>query len=572
MLTQLATIVFLPLTDQVVYLFEMLGTSLAFHLAGSYFIGFLISPVIILAETLLVLLLALAVKWLLMPFGLQLGDHPLWGSVHLRWWMARVPTSAAHLLLSELFAGTPVYTLVLRLFGARIGARLVTHEDLVLTEADVIEIGDDCTFERAACMRGVNIEHNRFRVMRTSLGAGSVVGHHAMLSAGSTLPDRSYLVPLTSPLMKGAVVPNVATCNGLSTSPGQAWLRLGVGLPLILCVHAVPYVVIFAIGAALSNSFGMGEFTYDNAFSLSIYASPGGLANLIILTWLYSVVYPEIYFLVVCFVKALLLGYAKDGSRPDGHAAQLRLWILERLLLGHSLESAMSPWVGTEVLSLKYRMLGARIGSRVQIDFFKMVEHELISVEDNVVFASHVIVESLDSDGRRAAVHVEARANVLDNSVLMPGARIQEDCILGSHSLVPAFTAVPAGAVVTGVENGKFVYLKDNKKKAPTELEQLARERHQSCLHWSAFNMFSITCAATVSCLPEVLMISAFSAGLQVGWMRPRTLTTPPRAHIYLAQPFSSHMSRRVRRWFTWARPAGSCGMRHNLQSSSSPS
>ena len=49
----------------------------------------------------------------------------------------------------------------------------------------------------------------------------------------------------------------------------------------------------------------------------------------------------------------------------------------------------MEPYINTELLSIKYRLLGATIGSRVNIDYFQLVEYDLLTVEANTPLYCH---------------------------------------------------------------------------------------------------------------------------------------------------------------------------------------
>ena len=48
----------------------------------------------------------------------------------------------------------------------------------------------------------------------------------------------------------------------------------------------------------------------------------------------------------------------------------------------------MQLWVNTELLSCCYRLLGARVAFRVNMDVFAAVEYDLIEIERDVVFGS----------------------------------------------------------------------------------------------------------------------------------------------------------------------------------------
>ena len=51
-------------------------------------------------------------------------------------------------------------------------------------------------------------------------------------------------------------------------------------------------------------------------------------------------------------------------------------------------------FINTEFLSCIYRLLGTRIGYRVQIDQLHLIEHDCVCIEDYVVFGSEVMLSS----------------------------------------------------------------------------------------------------------------------------------------------------------------------------------
>ena len=106
----------------------------------------------------------------------------------------------------------------------------------------------------------------------------------------------------------------------------------------------------------------------------------------------------------------MLGGAGRFADASQSEAALLRRWVLERLVESGEFESACAPFINTEVLSHKFRLMGARIGRRVQMDYVHCVEHEHLHVSDNVVFGSNVLVETLLEDphgkGRRRILNL----------------------------------------------------------------------------------------------------------------------------------------------------------------------
>ncbi|KAH8090038.1 hypothetical protein JL720_6335 [Aureococcus anophagefferens] len=186
-----------------------------------------------------------------------------------------------------------------------------------------------------------------------------------------------------------------------------------------------------------------------------------------------------------------------------------------------------------EVLCARYRLLGAKIGRRVHIDFFRCVEYDLVTVEDDVVFGSLVRIvprdETLeDTDGGAARrVVVRREGNVLDHCVLLPGAVVGERAVLGTFSLAAAEQLFAPGAVATGNAAGRAVVLRKrpdadaSAKVAATPLQKLeveARRRHHSLPWFLGWNAANSLFALLVYPLRDVFETGIIATGYMLYW------------------------------------------------------
>ena len=117
---------------------------------------------------------------------------------------------------------------------------------------------------------------------------------------------------------------------------------------------------------------------------------------------------------------------------PRNVMRNLSRWLLERLVEAEAFEHCLKPWVSTELLCWRYRFLGCRIGRRVHADFFRCVEFDLVTVEDDVVFGSLVrLAPRADAHlhGVSERIVVRREANVLDHALVLPG------CVVGESSI-----------------------------------------------------------------------------------------------------------------------------------------
>ncbi|MFG2632508.1 Pls/PosA family non-ribosomal peptide synthetase [Streptomyces sp. NPDC048362] len=139
----------------------------------------------------------------LRPQLCSIYDRNFW--LHERLW--KVPD---HYL--NVFNGTPVKTLVWRLLGVRIGAR-VFDDGCYVTDRTLAVIGDECTLNAGTKIQCHSQEDGTFKSDSTTLGAGTTLGVGAHVHYGVTLGAGSMLAP-DSFLMKGEEVPAHAHWGG----------------------------------------------------------------------------------------------------------------------------------------------------------------------------------------------------------------------------------------------------------------------------------------------------------------------------------------------------------------------
>ena len=117
--------------------------------------------------------------------------------------------------------------------------------------------------------------------------------------------------------------------------------------------------------------------------------------RLLIAVWVFRLIQCEAFYVLTVALKRLIIGKFAAGKRPGTLHDTWRRWLLDRFTRHSLFLGATEPYVNTE-LSWKYRLLGARIGSRVNVDFFDSVEYDLLDIGDEVVFGSCVVLAPSD--------------------------------------------------------------------------------------------------------------------------------------------------------------------------------
>jgi non-ribosomal peptide synthetase-like protein len=165
-------------------------------------------------------LFAVAAKWLLIG-RYRAGEHPLWsGFVWTSELVTALYENIAAALLIELVLGTPLAPLCVRLFGARIGARVYLNTS-ELTEFDLVQVEDDAVLNQNCTLQTHLFEDRVMKMSSIAIGAGAVVGagsivlYDTHMAAGSGLDHLSLL-------MKGEGLPAHTRWRGTPASSATA--------------------------------------------------------------------------------------------------------------------------------------------------------------------------------------------------------------------------------------------------------------------------------------------------------------------------------------------------------------
>jgi len=296
----------------------------------------------------------------------------------------------------------------------------------------------------------------------------------------------------------------------------QRWqdrLRCFVGVPLVLILHALPYIP--AILALQQFWYIVDMFCDEHAISVFFLLSPWVFGNTL---WISFVV-------MVISVKRLFIGRLEAGPRGHSHCGELKHWLHGRLVETHEFESACEMFINTEVLSWIYRLLGARVGRRVQIDRFSLVEHDCLTIEDYAVFGSainmscdarapwtpHATVRGCPADLGFEPVRICQGANALDHCVIMPGANVGERAVLGSCTLAHHNSYFAPLTIHTGSVRGRASYLRDySSSKAVKALEDKALQDLDRPAVWWSFNLFLCLAVLIAKPVHEVVWVLVY--------------------------------------------------------------
>ncbi len=196
-------------------------------------LALVLSPLCFLGVGMAMTLFAAMMKWLLVG-SYQPRMAPLWSMFVWRSEMATTIYENISLpLLLNWFTGSPVFNILLRLFGCHIGKRVYCDTTYV-TEFDLVHIGD-----HAALAENINLQTHLFedRIMKLShvrVGEGSVVGQRAVVLYDTDLGKDSVLSPL-SLVMKGESLPEKTVWRGIPAAMRDDLGKVSV-IAMLACI------------------------------------------------------------------------------------------------------------------------------------------------------------------------------------------------------------------------------------------------------------------------------------------------------------------------------------------------
>lgn len=161
-------------------------------------------------------LLSVGGKWLLLG-RVRPGSIPLWSLAHYRFWLAM---RLEQLSILGWLAGSPLQAIHLRLCGARIGPGAVLLAPAPACP-DLISLGAGAIVGRECALPGYRVEADRIRFGAVSVGVGAVVGDKCVLDVDTGVGAGARLAS-SSALRPGQAVPARARWEGNPGRPLEA--------------------------------------------------------------------------------------------------------------------------------------------------------------------------------------------------------------------------------------------------------------------------------------------------------------------------------------------------------------
>lgn len=397
-------------------------------------------------------LVFVAIKWIVIG-KYEAGRFPIRGSYYLRWWFVDIMRK---LFLRGIWGSNEVFlNFYYRLLGAKIGkgARISLEADVA--EFDLVTVGDNAAIEYAT-LRGFGVDNGAMILGPVSVGNNASVGAKSVVAPFTSVPDGCHLGPVSSSYEVGrALDEKHARVNRRCLPEPGLLMQIFVASPITFLVNAFsqipPLIVLWCM---LQYKGQAGEAFMTLSDLMEWLCDPKRIPFYIGIRVARALVSPFLYMAAAIFVKRNIIGKFEAGPRDTWSEWELMRHFLAATLFSRKRVQAIADLVGRhyELVSILYRLLGAKVGKRVFWPGHQPIftgEFDLLEIGDDVVFGSRstVLFTTKDSCER---VTLCAGANVADNCVVLPGSIVGKNAVLGSNSICPEGWYLPENSIWFG--------------------------------------------------------------------------------------------------------------------------
>lgn len=410
-------------------------------------------PLTLLAYVILALLVLIATR--LLGIGLTPGGHPVYSRQAWQAWSTIRLLDEARTWLFPLYSST-LTPLWLRALGARIGKDVEASTTLMIPK--FADVGDGAFLADDTLVGGYELGGGWLRVERVKIGKRAFIGNSGMAAPGRKVPKQGLVAVLSAAPRRTKAKsgtswlgspPQRLRRESATTDSGRTFappMRLRVARAIVETCRLIPmwahaalslFVVIALIwlmtkGVWVAVLLGGPVFILGGAIAAAISTA----------------------------AKWLLVGRMHVGEHP--------LWssfVWRNELADTFVEVLAAPWfaraaIGTPVLTLWYRAMGAKIGRGVWCDTYWLPEADLIELRDGATVNLGCVVQTHlfhDRVLQMDTVVLKEGATLGPNGVILPAATIGRHATVGPASLVMRGESIPDGTRWIGNPIGPWI-------------------------------------------------------------------------------------------------------------------
>ncbi|SDD30794.1 Pls/PosA family non-ribosomal peptide synthetase [Nocardioides lianchengensis] len=368
--------------------------------------------------------------------GVEPGEHPRGGKVHLRLWLA---TRVADELGATSLAGAPYMTWYARLLGADVGPHVDLHSLPPVT--GFLTLGKGSSVEPEVDLSGSWVDGDVLHLGAVRIGARARVGARSMLVPGADVGAGAEVAPGSAvfgavpdgEFWSGSPATRLATdARGpwdARPSNHRAWVVAYAAVALLL--SGLPVAAVAAgLAVPLLAADPQG---YDEVLGLAGWLPVSTVVGLLVLAGL-----------VWAVVRVAGLA-VRTGVHPVRSAPALAVWTTVRVL--DEARTWLFPLYSSQLTPTWLRALGARIGKDVEASTVLMIP-SLTQVGGQAFLADDTLIGGYELGGgwlRVERVKIGKRAFVGNSGMAAPGRKVPKASLVAVLSAAPRRTKARSG-------------------------------------------------------------------------------------------------------------------------------
>ncbi|MEI7829298.1 MAG: Pls/PosA family non-ribosomal peptide synthetase [Prolixibacteraceae bacterium] len=364
---------------------------------------------------------AIAFKWLAIG-KIKAGRYKLWGAYYFRFWLADKLVNISPI---SYFAGTPVMNVFLRLLGAKVGKDCYINTSAI-SAFDLFRIGNNVSICTDSHIKGFTISDGYLHIGTIEIEDDSYVGTRCCIGHNTKMMRNSSISDLTL-LPEGGVIPENENWAG---SPGTFTGLNGKQerVPLWSTVNSLRYLMsVFIIPLITMIAYFPGMMMIAN-----MDYNSETWTELLPHIFLVGVLFVMILALLIVALKWILLGNIKEGVYKVNSNFYHKKWFFDQLMK-LSLQ-VLGTLYTTLYLQIWFKMLGVKMGKRVEISTVEFISPDLLVTGDECFLADSVSIgASVVRNGyiTIAKTHIGNRTFIGNSAVISADTRIGDDILVG---------------------------------------------------------------------------------------------------------------------------------------------
>ena len=338
----------------------------------------------------------------------------------------------------------------------------------------MLDIRDGAELNGCICRPFSSERNTSMYLARITVGRNSSVGLKSVIAPGAVIPNDTCIGPNSSSWeMQDANESNRDLSSKKIPKPHPI-LSLLLGLPVQLLVGLLARLPWMAglVGIVITEP---AKSLDEVSTVISWFAQSKRIAFHFLARVLGVSVGPFVLFASIVLVKMVLdklIGKTKPGPAASrSQMEKFRMSLLSSLLPKGDI-SKLTELFGShyEITSLAVRTLGGKVGSRVYWPGTGPIvqDFDLLDIGDNVVFGSRSQIITSDATGSDR-VRIGDGAMIADRVIMLPGATVGTNTVLGSGALARRNGTYPSDTVWVGSKGGDSICLTATSSKSTYE-------------------------------------------------------------------------------------------------------